>query len=148
MRDNPDGLFNGVLCRDAARCDSAKSSAGIGRRHVIIMSDGNAAQLTGPASIDVSATSPQNVDIVVRDVNGNPMPVGTTVSASTSNGSVGPRTTYTVPNSTAAAGASVSGVTLFRFSVSRDTTSSDGVLSITVKSPGGIQTYLDIPVHD
>ena len=61
---------------------------------------------------------------------------------------VGPRTTYTVPNTTAAAGSSINGVTLFRFSVSHDTTSSDGTLSITVKSPGGIQTYLDIPVHD
>ncbi|MFO1378141.1 MAG: hypothetical protein U1F14_14180 [Steroidobacteraceae bacterium] len=149
LRDSPDSLFNGVLCRDTARCDATKASAGIGRRHLIIMSDGNAAQFSSaPASIDVSATSPQNVDITVRDLNGNPMPVGTTVSASTSNGSVGPRTTYTVPNTTAAAGSSINGVTLFRFSVSHDTTSSDGTLSITVKSPGGIQTYLDIPVHD
>ena len=146
-RDSPDGLFNGVLCRDQARCDVVRTTTGIGKRHVIIMSDGTA-QITGPASIDLSTTSPQNVDIIVRDFNGNPMPAGTTVSVDAGNGSVGQPSSYTVPSTTAAQNSSVSGATLFRFRLTKDTTSSDGVLAITVRSPGSILTYLNIPVHD
>lgn len=149
VRDGPDGLFNGVLCLDTARCDASRTTAGIGKRHVVIMADGDAAaQVSGPAAIDLATTSPQNIDVLVFDINGNPMPAGTTVSVSTTNGSAGQPTSYTLPCTTAAANSAVLGATLFRFNLSRDTTTSDGTLTVEVKSPTNVSTFLNIPVHD
>jgi hypothetical protein len=85
VRDPADGIFNGVLCNDPARCDSTKSSTGIGVNNIIVMSDSvpkNLAPAAGSTLPTASKTTgSMTYFFVVADKNNNPMPSGTTVKA-------------------------------------------------------------------
>ena len=105
VRDAPDGIFNGVLCNDPARCNAAAQSTGIDAHNMIIMSDGapsNLAPAPGTALADLSLAAGTGIySFYVADVNFNPLPAGTTVAASvTGTGlalAAGSPTTYTIP---------------------------------------------------
>ena len=98
MRDPADGIFNGVLCNDPARCDSSKSSTGIGINNLIIMS-GSVPTNLSPAPGTLGAASKAQGSVTyffnVADVNNNPMPAGTTVKATV----VGTGVTLALPTS-------------------------------------------------
>jgi hypothetical protein len=83
--DGPDGLFNGVLCDDPAHCDPTKESTGIGVNAVIVMSgstpDGISPTKGATLAAASIATGLQSYVFSIADANGNPMPAGTTVSA-------------------------------------------------------------------
>jgi hypothetical protein len=85
VRDPADGIFNGVLCNDPARCDSSKSSTGIGSNNIIIMSGSVPNHLTPASGTTLGSakisTGSQTYLFTVADVNNNPMPAGTTVKA-------------------------------------------------------------------
>src|SRR5262249_51371358 len=98
---NPDGMFNGVLCNDPARCAGPKS-AGIGARNEIVLSGSNPPvdELDGSSNaIGLPTIHPGVVRFWVRDVNGNPMPGGTTITASVQGTgfTLGQPTSFTVP---------------------------------------------------
>jgi hypothetical protein len=84
LRDPADGIFNGVLCNDPTRCDSSKSSTGIGINNLIIMS-GSVPTNLSPAPGTLAAASiaqgSKTYYFNVADVNNNPMPAGTVVKA-------------------------------------------------------------------
>jgi hypothetical protein len=155
VRDGPDGKFNGALCQDPARCVSGnplKLSAGIGASSIVILSGSTpTVTLTGGAAF-VGRSIPQNqsttFSLWIRDVNGNPMPGGTTVTGST-NGSglqISVPNAYTVPCSALRAGQEANGITLFNFSVISSTTTGTGTFTVTVKTPKGLTTTLTVNV--
>ena len=145
--DLKDGIFEGVLCNDPARCDATKKSAGIGAQNVIIMSgstasidtiDNTGAIVLPPASI--AAGSTLQLLLWVRDnPNGNIMPGQTTVAAT----SAGPggltavgTTSYTIPCAHPATGAKAVGTTVFQFNfTSTATTTGTNVIQVTVTTP-------------
>jgi hypothetical protein len=159
--DGPDGKYSGVLC------DTAKSSPGTCstnrsihvRKSVVIVFSGSSAFISkiAPAStIDLGgncAGASQEVDLRIVDVRGNPMPAGTTVAITTTNGTISGTGTITQPNTnvTPAAGAANYTVSIrddgvkttqtdpttgaITFGPCVDTTIS-GVLTVTVTTPG------------
>ena len=111
--DSADGKYNGLLCTQAARsvgaiCDAPKSLH-VRDSGTLIMS-GSEAVITIPTAISFpvcSTSSPfapgqQNFIVKVRDFRGQVMPAGTTITVSTTNGTILGTTTVTVPNTTVA----------------------------------------------
>jgi hypothetical protein len=140
--DGPDGQFNGVLCNDSARCGGSRS-AGIGARNEIILSGSSPFVDEVDANLDVlpglPTIRPGVVRFWIRDVNGNPMPGGTIVSATVSaNGTaqfaLGTPNTFTVPCTDVAAGVRQNGTTVFQFSLN-STANGTGILTLSVKTP-------------
>lgn len=160
--DVPDGKYNGVLC-DNVTAPPAGSSAGTCaatksihvRDSLVIVFSGSNAVITkiSPAVIDLggcAAGGTTTVNLRIVDVVGNPMPVGTTVVATTSDGTMTGLSTFTQGNTnfTTAAGAITHTVNIKDDAVTTvsgtppvstcvDPTPS-GVLSITVTTPGGV----------
>lgn len=142
-RDGPDGLFNGVLCNDPARCDSSKSSAGITTHQLIIMSTSGASVTPASGSTlngSVAANSSRTYLITVADANGNPMPSGTTivgaVTGPTAAGlGISAPSTYTIPCTLEPAS--------FAFTITggAGATTGSGTLTLTITSPKGLITY-------
>jgi hypothetical protein len=142
QRDAPDGIFNGVLCKDTSgRCDASKSTTGIGAQSLIIMSGSTPAGLTGPsAPLHVGASTSQSFSFTFADVNGNPMPQGTTVKADIAGNkySLGAPTAFTVPCTTEP--------TTYSFTVIGDVGAVNGTLTLTVQSPAGLETVLQYAI--
>ena len=94
--DGPDGKYSGVLC------DTAKSSAGTCsatkathvRKSIVIVFSGSTAvisKIAPPGTINLGgacAGGSVQVDLRIVDVVGNPMPVGTTIVVTTTNGTI------------------------------------------------------------
>jgi hypothetical protein len=146
-RDPADGLFNGVLCLATnGTCDATKKTTGISAKNVIIMSGTTA--VTTPANGGTlampSGNGSRTFNILFADVNGNPMPSGTTVNASIAGTglTLGTPSSFTVPCTTAP--------TSFPFTVTAKsegaTLATDGTLTIVVTTPKGIVTPLSFTV--
>src|SRR5262249_35406515 len=137
---------------DPARCSGPKS-AGIGSQNTIIMSgsvpqvdmidrSGNVIALHIPTGGGI-------VRLWVRDVNGNPMPRGTTVTATGSSNApasyqLGNPTTFTVPCTTTGVNVKDSS-TVYSFSVGATTTGT-GTFTLDVKTPSTRETITQIPI--
>jgi hypothetical protein len=151
-RTAPDGNFNGVLCSDSGRCGGARS-AGIGRENIVILSGSDAVvdKIDNSGNV-IPLAIPDGggaVRLWIRDVNGNPMPGGTDVSATvtgngTSSYTLGQPSAFKVPCSASDAGAK-SAATVFTFNVS-ETTAGSGTFTLDVKTPSGRETIVQIPV--
>lgn len=161
--DIGDGKYNGVLC-DNVTAPPAGSSAGTCsatksihvRGSLVIVFSGSTAVISKvPAvpAIDLggcaAAGSTTQVDLRIVDSTGNPMPVGTTITVTTSDGTMTGLSTFTEPNTnvTPAAGASTHSVSIKNDAVvtvsgtppvatCSDPTPS-GVLTVTVLTPPG-----------
>jgi hypothetical protein len=154
LRDPADAIFNGVLCNDnTGRCGApATRSTGIAEQNRIILS-GSTPTVSGPggaalpASISMGNNAAQQVTFWVRDVNNNVMPGGTTVALG-ANGAglaVSAPTSYPVP-CTGIPAAEFPGITQFTFTITSGTTDGSGVITLTVTTPRGIATIVQIPV--
>jgi hypothetical protein len=149
VRNGPDGLFNGVLCNDPAHCDPTKTSTGIGQNAVIVMAGSTPAGIypaggatLGPVS---HAAGTYLFNFTVADVNNNPMPAGTTISASVSGTgfalTTGYPSTYTYPCTDEPID--------YAFSLTSSGTGSASEslqILLDIKSPGGIETFVSYPV--
>jgi hypothetical protein len=155
VRNAPDTKFNGALCQDAARCsvDPLKRSAGIGAQNLVILSGStpvvtlaNGAALD-PRSINQNAATTYN--LWIRDINGNPMPGGTTVTGAVNGAglAISIPNIFTVPCSPLPANVVQNGVTGFAFSVAAGATSGDGTFVITVKTPKNVTTTFLVNIH-
>jgi hypothetical protein len=136
VRDASDGAFSGVTCTGtgaSATCNL--TTTGLGSSARIIMST-SGASISGPSSATVSVGGTLELDYTVEDLNGNPMPQGTTI-ATTLTGSIGqlaPPSSFTVPCMSAPGAFPVS---LF---LAAPTSPGSGVITLVVTSPGGIVT--------
>lgn len=157
-RDTSDGMFNGVLCNDPARCSGPKS-AGIGVGNLIILSGSTPKVNVYSGSTDVSGTtlamgalnSAKGLTYYVRDVNNNVMPGGTTVTLSASGASLGVAqpSSFTVPCSAIPPSPNistnaVSGINTFPFTVTSGGTAGTGVVTLTVTTPQNVTTVYQI----
>jgi hypothetical protein len=142
VRNGPDGNFNGVLC-SGAQCptDPLKRSTGIGAQNLIILSGTTpVVTLTGGAAFvsrTMATSAATTFDLWIRDVNGNPMPGGTTVLATSSGAGlqVGVPSSGTVPCTTLARNVEAGGITRFQFVVTSGTTAGTGSFTLTVTTP-------------
>src|SRR5690606_7316846 len=103
VRSEPDGLFNGVLCGgpdgtldSLGRCNTQSRRMAISDSLVLIMSGSNP-QVTANfgATLDLTGGA-QTAPFYIRDVNGQPMPAGTTIEAEVTNGEIVGPSSYTV----------------------------------------------------
>src|SRR6185369_6948321 len=143
MRDPADGKFNGVLCKDTSgRCDANATTTGISARNLIIMSDGGAvpSPLPGTLTPSIGLDSTRTYFITFKDLNGNPLPSGTTITGALTGGglTLGTPSTFTVPCTTQA--------TTYPFTITTAAAASSGTLTITVRSPAGLTTILSYTV--
>ncbi|HMA10764.1 MAG TPA: hypothetical protein VKO83_02675, partial [Steroidobacteraceae bacterium] len=147
------GIFNGVLCAGGlCPTDPLKKSTGIGAKNVIILSgsspvvtySGGAALAGRAMTINGSIT----IDLWIRDVNGNPMPGGTTIAASSSGAglTVGQPNTDRIPCSAMPAGQEVNGITRFQYVLTSGNTAGTGTFTVTVTTPKGVVTRFSIQV--
>jgi hypothetical protein len=163
--DGPDGKYSGVLC-DNITLPPAGSSVGTCaarksihvRKSIVIVFSGSTAVISkiAPAgTIDLvgncTGTS-QQVNLRVVDFGGNPMPVGTTIVVTTTNGTMSGTGSFTQANTnvTPAAGAANYSVSIRDDSVAGTSTNLttgvvsptctdatlSGVLTVTVTTPG------------
>lgn len=156
-----DGKYSGVLCDNTVAppagsstgtCANAKSLH-VRSSVVIALSDTNAVITTTPASIVLGAcnATPQKVNFLIVDKNGNPMPAGTTVAVATSRGQfIGP-TSFIEPNNSAKPATSNYSVSIQRLFNSilgtcTEPSPSSGKLTITVTTPGGVVTTQQVDI--
>lgn len=154
VRNAPDGVFNGALCQDPARCPTVagKNTAGIGASNLIILSGSNPVISLSDGSPFTSRTmavsSATTFSVWIRDVNGNPMPGSTTVVASASGAGlqVSAPTQSTVPCTTLGSNIPAQGITVFTFNVTSGTTTGGGTFSVTITTPRGVATTFTVGV--
>lgn len=131
--NTPDTVFNGVLRPSSV---SGPTTKHIFYNSVIIMATGAASITTSPASL----LAPGALAITVRDLNGNTMPSGTTITITApSFGKMTGTTSYTVPQNIG------NGVTLNVYLAAGDTPKAQaGTIEVKVASPGGLVTNYSI----
>jgi len=153
-RDPIDTLFNGVLCNDTSgRCGAPSTrTTGIGQQNLIILS-GSSPTVTDTAgapfgALAMGTNSALGLVFWVRDVNANVMPGGTTVAASANGAglSVPAPNSFDVPCSAIPAGSQFPGHTMFSFTLVTGTDVGTGVLTLTVTTPRGLATIVQISV--
>ncbi|HXQ30972.1 MAG TPA: hypothetical protein VN790_03260 [Steroidobacteraceae bacterium] len=135
-----DGKFNGVLCNDPNNTGvCGYPSVGIGAQNLIVMSASTPANLS-PAAGTTLPTLASGATVVfpfvLADLNNNPMPQGTTISASlTGNDLVlGSPSSFTVPCTTEP---TTIGIIVTNTPAGSAVT---GLLTLTITSPGGVVT--------
>ena len=144
--DPADGAFNGVLCLDnTGRC-SANITTGISSGGLIIMSGSVPATVSPVNGSTLSPAIPaggtQTYSISFADLNNNPLPAGTTITGTVAGQglSIGTPSTFTVPCTT--------NPTAYPFTVSKaPTNSGSGTLTVTVKTPAGLETLLSYAIQ-
>jgi hypothetical protein len=157
--DGPDGKYSGVLCDPIATpgfCAASKSIHVRGSLQIVFSGSTAVVSQISPAGvINLHGCAPSGattqVDLRIVDVAGNPMPVGTTVTVTTTDGTMSGISTFTQPNTnvTPAVGAATHSVFVKDDStisanptpppatICTDPTPS-GILTVTVTTPGGV----------
>ncbi|MHB8472227.1 MAG: hypothetical protein ACYDC8_05120 [Gammaproteobacteria bacterium] len=142
--DGGDGKFNGVLCSHPTLCGTTQS-INVRGQGVIVMADSTAAIAISPSPINAKLIDVNVTITVVGKYNGLVMPAGTTIVVTTTNGTLSGASSFTVPNSTAFG----AGTTTFNLIVKTDgTSSSNGVLTVTVTTPKGFVSSNTATVND
>jgi hypothetical protein len=147
--DPADGVFNGVLCLDTGRCNAAATTTGISADNLIIMSGSSAAGVVPangtpvPVAPEPAIPTPGTGTVLIEfaDLNGNPMPSGTTISGTVAGTGItlGAPSSFTVPCTTEP--------TTYPFSISKAVGATTGTLTILVTSPAGLQSILTYPIR-
>ncbi|WP_051215807.1 hypothetical protein [Ferrimonas futtsuensis] len=160
--DGVDGLYTGLLCHGdaAAQCvdtgqDSQQAQLMLWRNLTLVMSGsvpfgklrqvGSGGALQSVSQLDLVSNASQSVLLFLSDENNNPLPYGTTITASTSNGELVGVTEYSV-------GSTNSMIPMaFGFTVEQETSPNDrtlGSLFITVTTPKGSPAAFSVSVLD
>ena len=155
IRDLGDNEFNGALCNagNVTNICSSERNIFVDDSLVLVMagSTGFAELRNGPdpgASSEVgSITAGATVFLYVSDVNGQPMPSGTTISLSTNNGSIVTGRSFTVP-STNVPITSAGSPLIYPILIDADTESSTGTLTVEITTPGGTVSSAFFTVSD
>jgi hypothetical protein len=146
----PDGLYNGVLANP--KIPDAQQTTYLGRSYVAIWS-GSHAFITAPGGVcagfsPVGGTTIVHVRIV--DINGNPMPAGTTIVFSGPDIAPGATTSFTVANYVIGIGqhfgTGPNDVVIEEYDIPVVCTGMGGFLNVVVTTPRGIITRLTIPL--
>ena len=166
-----DGKYSGVLCNPAAGVFCATSPNLHVRSSIVLTFSSSNAVITPPAVAPnlgganpaINCNAAPSATFRITDINGNAMPVGTTISFATTNGTITGANTFVVPNTNTSVTTSP---TAFDYTVSlksdaaftapvppattgtcTDTTPL-GTLTVTVKTPLGIVTTGSVAVNN
>jgi len=139
--DTADGVYNGVVCT-ASSC--AVSTLNVRDSLVLVMSSSSATLSGLPNLINAPATFP----IKIVGDNGQVMPAGTTIAVTTDNGQISGPSSFTVPDTNVNCVLTTSSSCNFAITVNPDTTTSSGVMVVTVTAPGGLATIFTTAVDD
>jgi hypothetical protein len=146
VRDAPNGKFNGALCDNAGNLCGSSKTLGIGARGTIVMSTSAAfIRVDNGTPGGTLTTSGPLIALLVSDVKGNPMPVGTTVKIETTGPGVqiSGTTSYTVISNSYKPGTpAIQGQTYFPFSIS-----GTGKVTITVTTLNQVVTTQIITIN-
>ncbi len=139
--NTPDGAYNGVVCNSSS-CTVSTLNV---RDSVTLVMSGSSASITMPATL----TAPTSFTVDVVDVNGQVMPAGTVVSVTTDNGKISGPGSFTIPSTATNCNLNPGASSCrFTFSVAADTTPSSGILTLSVLTPGGLNTISTATVND
>lgn len=147
-----DSNYSGVLCNSAC---SAQKSLHVWQNIEIVFASSDALIGLSPPTLDLGGC-PNLGRVVsgtvsVADLNGNPMPVGTTISLSSTNGVLDSESSVVQPN-TNQAGAYAIDVRIKNDSKADSSAGTcadptpDGLLRVTVTTPKGLKTTTTFPV--
>jgi hypothetical protein len=140
------GIYNGSLCSDTAEASGlcTKELVYVQRSGRLIMSGSFAENISfSPGSVDLRGGSSQTVSVTIGDLNNNPMPMGTEIEFTTTNGNIVGGSSFTVPN-TNRSGPLVCQVLLEPSEGDRIS----GLLQVTVTTPFENVTYGSVGVID
>ncbi len=174
---NSDGLFtladnkySGALCNPAAGIFCAASPNVHVRQSTVIVFSSSSATFTPPATFDLGGNlagsqcnTARTATFNITDANGNAMPSGSTISFSTSNGSLTGITSFVAPNTSAN-----TPTTMFDYTVSLQSDATytaavagpplvaafctdptpSGSLTVTVTTPLGVVSQNSVPVSN
>lgn len=95
------GIYNGSLCSDAAEVAGlcTKELVYVQKSGRLIMSGSFALNISfSPDPIDLRGGRSETVSVTIGDFNNNPMPMGTKIEFTTTNGNIVGNSSFTVPN--------------------------------------------------
>jgi hypothetical protein len=148
----PDGLYNGVLANP--KIPNAQQTTYLGRSYVAIWSGSHAVITVTPVGVCAGFSPPSTTGVVhirVVDVNGNPMPAGTTIVVTGTAIAPGATTSFVVANYVIGVGQQFGTgpgqVPIEEYDIPIVCTGAPSFLTITVTTPQGIVTTLTIPVN-
>jgi len=135
--DTENGIYNGVLCAsEGTGC--TKSPVNIRQEMILVMSSERPMTEDGrllgqPETIEMGANETQSFNVILADINGNSMPMGTKISLNTSTAS-----DVTINHSMSGSVGSTHSPTSFGVTLkASETKRPAGVFSIIVTSPKG-----------
>ncbi len=139
---NSDGSFNtgsgdftGLLCTDPMACDDTAATLNVRRNIVIVMSGSAYFVDITPDPLEIPVEGAGTVSVSVEDANGQTPAEGTTVTGSTSVGTLEGPDTFVVPNRTGPPGG-LPFTASFRIEAGDEPES--GVFRVEVTSPSGL----------
>ncbi len=136
LRDEADGIYNGILCNsDESSCDN--SAVAISARNRINMADGSRTPIISGLPNSISGNT--SFTIAVSDFNGNPLPGGTVIEASSAVGVIASEASVTTSLS--------GGITFFSVAIEFEASEEDisGFLSIKVSMPRTVES-VTVPI--
>jgi hypothetical protein len=139
----PDGTFHGIICTGSTASSTCTTNTWpIGATLSLIMSTGGAnITITSVGSPPYTEQSTQFIAFNVQDLNGNPMPAGTTITV-TSSSALG-----TITQGSATIGCSTHfGGQDFQAVLTAASAPGSGIVTITVTSPSGVVTVANTAV--
>lgn len=149
---SPDGTYNGVLANP--KIPNAQQTTYLGRSYVAIWSGSHAVITVTPVGVCAGFSLPSTTGVVhirVVDVNGNPMPAGTTIVVSGSAIAPGVITSFVVSNYVLLVGQQFGTgpgqVPIQEYDIPVICTGAPSFLTITVTTPLGVVTTLTIAVN-
>ncbi|WP_432454735.1 hypothetical protein ACRRS0_04530 [Agarivorans sp. QJM3NY_29] len=137
-----DSDTNGLCTRDLVEVrDSVVLIMATSGANILISDTTNTSPVS---SVDLTAVSSQGLVITVQDLNGNQMPAGTTVSIGSNNGELSGQTSFTVPDGVRLC--DLIGLSVIQESSPNNRT--EGTMTVTVTSPGGVESSRSIAIID
>jgi hypothetical protein len=141
--DAGNGLYNGVLCKNEGQ-GCTRASISVRDQLVLVMSSDDPRSTNGlltgqPGSVTMVAGQTSSFVVTLQDVNGNAMPIGTTVSINSASAS-DVTVTHTMP--TAGVANTTSPINFTVTMKASDTKAPSGNFSIEVKSPRKTTSFI------
>lgn len=142
--DDVNSSFEGILCDHSTDCSTAKSLNVFDQIELVMSSSGANITIPGPISV---AAGPVTVTITVADVNGNVMPMDTTIEVDAGKYTIIGPSSFKVPNTTQTG----LGATQFQVTIADPDPVVDdaaGKLSVVVTTPKEVGSTNSVSIDD
>ncbi|CAA0083129.1 Uncharacterised protein [Zhongshania aliphaticivorans] len=125
------GKFDGLLCDEAtnSKCNTEASTAYVSESITIVLSGSSDLNIS-LSTYSINLTGAQTLFVYIQDARGQVPPVGTTVRAEASQGTIVGPSSYSMPST------NDYGPAIFAFGIAPEDTAGNGRIDITVTTPG------------